>query len=155
LWVGTACGLIRIARAELDQWIARVESDRSATPPVATTLFDASDGFATWAAPGTFRAPAVKDSDGRLWFVARDGVSVVDPRHLPFNPLPPPVQIEQVTADRTPSDPAAFANGRVPLPAQTRELQIDYTALSFVAPDKVRFRYKLENHDADWQDVGT
>jgi hypothetical protein len=34
-----------------------------------------------------------------LWFTSFDGVSVVDPRHLPFNRLPPPVHIEQVTAD--------------------------------------------------------
>jgi hypothetical protein len=32
--------------------------------------------------------------------LAFDGVSVIDPRHLPFNKLPPPVHIEQITADR-------------------------------------------------------
>ena len=41
-----------------------------------------------------------KASDGRIWYVAFDGVSVIDPQHFPFNKLPPPVQIEQVTADR-------------------------------------------------------
>jgi hypothetical protein len=41
------------------------------------------------------------------------------------------------------------------LPALIRDLQIDYTALSLVAPEKVKFRYKLEGHDTDWQDVGT
>jgi signal transduction histidine kinase len=41
------------------------------------------------------------------------------------------------------------------LPPLTRDLQIDYTALSFVAPEKMQFRYKLEDRDADWQAVGT
>jgi signal transduction histidine kinase len=36
-----------------------------------------------------------------------------------------------------------------------RYLAIDYTALSFVAPEKVRFRYKLEGHDRDWTDADT
>jgi len=40
------------------------------------------------------------------------------------------------------------------LPPLTRDLQIDYTALSLVAPEKNRFRYKLEGFDRDWQDVG-
>src|SRR5262249_9161665 len=46
-------------------------------------------------------------------------------------------------------------NGMVPLPALVRNLQIDYTALSLVAPDKVLFRYKLEGWDRDWQEAGT
>jgi signal transduction histidine kinase len=40
------------------------------------------------------------------------------------------------------------------LPALTRDLEIDYTALSFTLPKKVRFRYKLEGMDKNWQDAG-
>ena len=43
----------------------------------------------------------------------------------------------------------------MPLPARVRDLEIDYTALSLVAPEKVLFRYKLEGWDSDWQDAGT
>ena len=105
------------------------------------------------------RAPAVSvrwsrsQSDGRLWFKGVEGLSVIDPSRIAVNTVPPPVAIEQITADRTRYDRAG-ANTLIGLPARTRDLQIDYTALSFVAPEKVRFRYKLENHDADWQDVG-
>ena len=85
----------------------------------------------------------------------QDGVSVIDPRHLLVNRLPPPVQIEQITADHKTYDANPDSNGRVSLPPRVRDLQIDYTALSFVAPEKVLFRYKLEGWDRDWQDVGT
>src|SRR5262249_23754919 len=47
------------------------------------------------------------------------------------------------------------ATGNVRLPPQVRDLQIDYTALSLVAPEKVFFRYKLEGWDRDWQQAGT
>src|SRR5262249_19410973 len=77
------------------------------------------------------------------------------PRHLPFNKIPPPVHIEQITADRKTYDATSAANGRLSLPALTRDLVIDYTALSLVASEKVLFRYMLEGHDRDWQDVGT
>jgi signal transduction histidine kinase len=95
-----------------------------------------------------------KSSDGRLWFLPWDGASVVDPAHLAFNQVPPPVNIEQITADRKSYDVTAEENGRVRLPALSRDLEIDFTALSLVAPEKIRFRYKLEGYDSDWQDVG-
>src|SRR5262249_10447886 len=44
--------------------------------------------------------------------------------------------------------------GQISLPALARDLEIDYTALSLVAPEKMRFRYKLEGWDSDWLDVG-
>src|SRR5208283_1835378 len=71
--------------------------------------------------------------------------------------LPPPVHIEQVIADgksywQNLSGDASSSHPR--LPPLVRDLQIDYTALSLVAPEKVRFRYKLEGLDFDWQDAG-
>ena len=78
------------------------------------------------------------------------GVSVIDPHHLPINKLPPPVHIEQIIADRKTYD----AVSQLHLPPSVRDLEIDFTALSFVAPEKVRFRYKLEGYDRDWHDAG-
>jgi signal transduction histidine kinase len=65
------------------------------------------------------------------------------------------VHIQQVTADRKTYDVESYGNGQLPLPSLTRDLEIDYTGLSLVAPEKVFFRYKLEGHDTDWQDAGT
>src|SRR5262249_48425994 len=95
-----------------------------------------------------------RSSDGRLWFLPFDGVSIVDPRHLPFNKLPPPVHVEQVIVDHKTYDSASPPNGVLPLPPLVRDLQIDYTALSLARPAKGRLRYKLEGWDPDWQDVG-
>src|SRR6185503_6677690 len=90
-----------------------------------------------------------KTSDGRLWFLGFEGVSVIDPHHLAFNERPPPVHIEQVTAD----DKVYAATNGLRLPPRIRNLAIDYTALSFVAPEKVRFRYKLEGQNRNWHEV--
>ena len=143
VWVYTACGLVRIARTELDAWVA--DPSRS----VRTTLFDISDGVRTHSYPSAVHS-VTKASDGRIWYVAFEGVSVIDPQHFPFNKLPPPVQIEKVTADRKTYDAAQGLR----LPALVRDLAIDYVALSFVAPEQVKFRYKLEGYDNEWQDAG-
>jgi signal transduction histidine kinase len=152
LWLSMSCALVRVARHSLDRWIAALDSGTGTTTSVEPEVFDSADGVRLYPLASYFNPQVAKSTDGRLWFGSTDGVSVVDPRRLSVNRLPPPVHIEQVTADRKPYE---VGGRKIQLPALTRDLQIDYTALSFVAPEKMRFRYKLENHDRDWQDVGT
>jgi ligand-binding sensor domain-containing protein len=143
-WLYTACGLARIARTELDAWA----SDSKRT--VQTTVFDTSDGVRSSSLTSQYAPEVARTADGKLWFLPLDGVSIVDPRHLPFNNLPPPVHIEQIDADRTTYQASAHRR----LPPLVRDLEIDYAALSLVAPEKNRFRYKLEGYDRDWHDAG-
>ena len=121
-----------------------------------STVWDAADGvMLRESSPALFGPPVAKATDGKLWFVTGEGIQVVDPRHLAFNKLPPPVHIEQIVADHKmywQNLPGAAASS-VRLPARTRDLQIDYTALSLVAPEKVHFKYKLEGQDRDWREV--
>ena len=150
LWLDTACGLVRIARSEVDAWIA--DPNRR----IQTTVWDAADGVDILAvSPAYYNPPVARSTDGKLWFEAKEGVQVVDPHHLAFNQLPPPVHIEQVIADsktywqNLPGGTVA----KLRLPALTRDLQIDYTALSLVAPEKVHFKYELEGQDKGWREV--
>ena len=111
---------------------------------IRTTVFDSSDGVRTTSFALGYGPNAAKSIDGRLWFVSADGLSVVDPAHLPFNALPPPVHVESVTADRQTYDISAPGNGRLRLGARIRDLAIEYTATSLGVPEKVLFRYRLE-----------
>ncbi len=153
VWLYTACGLLRVARTELAAWAAAVDQDKDAKRKIQATVFDSSDGVRILAGAGHFSPQVAKSSDGKLWFLPLDGVSVIDPRRLPFNSLPPLVHIEQITADHKTYDAMSDSNELLRLPPLVRDLEIDYTALSLVAPEKVLFRYKLEGHDSDWQNV--
>ena len=150
-WLETACGLLRIKRQELDNWIVAVSRDKDAKPPSQFITLDNSDGVRSVSSGSHFSPTVTQSADGRLWFYGLEGVTVVDPNHLPFNHLPPSVHVEQLIADRRTYD--RTANGNFRLPPLVRDLQIDYTALSFVAPEKNLFRYKLEPRDRDWQEV--
>jgi signal transduction histidine kinase/ligand-binding sensor domain-containing protein len=156
VWLYMPCGLARIARSELAEWAAAADKVRQSgdAKRIQATVFDTSDGVRTRGAGGGYGALVAKAADGKLWFLPFDGVSAIDPRHLPFNRLPPPVYVEQITADRKTYDASSASSGRVALPALIRDLKIDYTVLSLVAPEKVLFRYKLEGRDRDWQDAG-
>jgi ligand-binding sensor domain-containing protein len=142
LWLYTECGLVRIEKADLQRWWA----DSRAV--IAPTVFGAFEGVQ----PGVpdFN-PAAKSRDGRLWFANQFGLQSIDPSHLVQNELPPPVHLENVVADRRNYYPIEGLR----LPPLIRDLEIDYTALSFVNPRAVRFRYMLEGRDHAWQETTT
>ncbi len=143
LWLDSKCGLIEIERSQLDYWWEHPESQ------VKFKLLDAFDGVQAGLTP--LKPQATRSPDGRLWFVNGRILQMMDPANPHKNPVPPPVQIEEVLADRKNYSPRADLR----LPALTRDLELDYTALSYVAPRKVLFRYMLEGHDAGWQEPGT
>ena len=150
LWLNTACGLVRISPKELDAWIADPKHK------VETTLWDAADGVGlASASPAYFNPPVAKSTDGKLWFLGGEGASVVDPHHLAFNKIPPPVHIERIIADHTSywQNLPDQAVSHLRLPARVRDLTIDYSALSLAAPEKIHFKYKLEGQDSNWREV--
>jgi signal transduction histidine kinase len=143
LWLYTNCGIIVLAMADLENWWVEPDSK------VNTKIFDGFDGAQPGLSP--MQPQASRSTDGRLWFANNSLLQMIDPTRLGANQLPPPVQIERIVADRK----SYSARGQLNLPPLTRVLEIDYTALSLVIPQKVRFRYKLEGHDRDWQEPGT
>jgi hypothetical protein len=93
----------------------------------------------------------VRTTDGRIWFATTKGVAWINPKRIVRNMVPPPVSIESVTANGRKYNSSTFLR----LPPRTANLQIAYTATSLTSPERVRFRYKLEGQDKDWQEPGT
>jgi ligand-binding sensor domain-containing protein len=142
-WLYARCGLLRISASDWKAWLEF--PDRK----VSAKTFDALDG----AQPGIGEDQPIasKSPDGRLWFASTEFVQMIDPGRIYANVMPPPVHVEELIADHKSYDTL----GQLSLPSLRRELEINYTALSFKVPRKVLFRYKLEGHDKDWQEAGT
>jgi PAS domain S-box-containing protein len=142
LWLSAPCGFIEIAASDFQRWWIHPDTI------VQARVFDTLDG----ARPGyvSFN-PAAKSPDGRLWFVNQVVLQTIDPSHLPGDGTVSPVYVEVVVADRKQYKPQEGLK----LPPLTRDLQIGYTSPSFLIPQKVKFRYRLDGHDRDWQDPGT
>ncbi len=143
LWIQAQCGLMRIKKSELERWWKNPEV------VLEVTDFTVTEGFR----PGIpYSHPAaVRSADGKLWYHNGSVVQMIDPDHLPDNTVKPPVHLEQVIADHRIYE----AQGNLSLPAKTREVEFDYAGLSFTAPSKVLFRYRLEGYDTQWQEPGT
>jgi signal transduction histidine kinase/ligand-binding sensor domain-containing protein len=151
-WLYTPCGLARIARPEMEAWTTA--ADRGNEPrKIQATVFDSSDGVRSMVTASGYVPLVSRAVDGKLWFGTEDGASFVDPRHLPFNNVVPPVRVERITADRAVHDVSSAGSERLQLPPLVRDLAIDYTAMSLVAPEKVHFRYRLVGQDRDWREV--
>jgi PAS domain S-box-containing protein len=145
-WLYSECGLVEINAAQIQQWW------RQPSLALKVKIIDQSDGVRPGEAP--FSSQAARSPDGKLWFADNSVLQMFDPADPNENLVSPPVHVEQIVADRKTYDTSSDRTGHLPLPPLIRDLEIDYTALSFVAPEKVRFRYKLEGLDRDWQDVG-
>jgi signal transduction histidine kinase/ligand-binding sensor domain-containing protein/CheY-like chemotaxis protein len=143
LWMTSNKGLRAARIADLDAFA----DGRLAVLP--SRLFGASDGMVSaecmLASPGAARL-----ADGTVWFSTTSGVVRVDPANLQHNPLPPPILVEGVTFD------GRRVRGSLPLtvPTGSGDIEIRYTALSFVNANTVRFKYMLEGFDPTWVDVG-
>jgi signal transduction histidine kinase/ligand-binding sensor domain-containing protein len=142
IWLATPCALLGIAPDEISEWW------RDPNVRVHPRILNSFDG---WQSRFVAFQPTARSTDGRLWFANQRGVQIFDPEHLTHNTLPPPVFIEGLVADRR----VISVDSGLRLPPHTRDLQFNYTALSMVVPQKVRFRYMLEGHDSDWQEVGS
>ena len=145
LWLVCFKGAVRIGAAELDQAI------RNRTYQLPFEVFDAEDGF-----PGTIpqrrtTANLVEGTDGRLWFVGNQNIAWLNPANIRRNSIPPPIMFRSVSAGGRKYLPMDSLS----LTAGTRDLQIDYTALSLSRPDRIRFRYRLDGFDESWVDAGS
>ena len=145
LWMSCNRGISRVDTRQLDE-VARGELEQ-----VEPVVFGVGDGMPAAECSGGAESSAVRTRDGRLWFPTIGGVAIADPGEIRLNTVPPPVQIERVLVD---TEPVA-AGDSLELRATTRHLHLHYTALSFIAPHRIRFRYLMEGYDEDWIEAGT
>jgi len=146
LWLGTYGGICRLALTELEACAA------GRLPRLNALVLRRSDGLATLECTSGGSPGACATADGRLWFPTNQGIAVVDPAKITLNPLPPPVYLESLTVDNQ----AIPLEGAAPvLGPGVSGVSLAYTALSFTAPDRVRFRTRLEGLENTWQDSGT
>jgi ligand-binding sensor domain-containing protein/signal transduction histidine kinase len=145
LWISCNRGIYRIRKQEAHA-VAEGRADR-----LHFVSYGTSDGMLSSETNGENQPAACKTREGHLWFPTTRGVVKIDPASLYLNELPPPVVIEEIITDQELMNPSS--SNTLP-PGRGRVIEIHYTANSFVAPEKVQFRYRLEGHDSRWVEAG-
>ena len=114
-----------------------------------------TEGIKSTECSGPAQPAGLCTEEGKLWFPTIRGVVVIDPGHIKSNTVEPPVAIEEMLADgqNIYSYPGVSEAG-IKLAPGTQRIEFKYTGLSFIAPERVRFKYKLEGFDEKWMDGG-
>ncbi len=158
LWLATSAGIYRVNHSDVNKAI-----DNPQAPLSCKLMSEARTAPAT--TPVFAGTRAVLSPDGELWFATSEGVLNVDTRQSEIKPSKFPVYIESATFNggetvpllRGDLWPETGGPGKpFEAPADLRSLEVHFTALSYVAPDNIQFRHKLEGLDQDWvNDAGT
>ena len=146
-WMSSYGGILRAKEADLNRCADGM------LPQVAFLTYGINDGLPTLECSEGLQAAGGKTADGRLWFPTSKGLVAVDPAGVKTNPLPPPVRIEQLLVDDK-KFALGNATGPLDIPPGRHRLEFAYNGLSFVAPEKVRFKCRLNNFETEWTEVG-
>lgn len=175
LWLGSHHGILRAGKAELDRCADGLESS------VRFLSYGKAEGLNTEICSGGFQPGACHGADGRLWFPTGQGLAIVSPASATTNAIQPPVVIETVLVDNqavepgllaasaqssglsspssvspagVPSRTGASSPPRLRITPGRHRFEFHYTGLSFIDPDKVEFKYRLDGLEREWQDAG-
>lgn len=162
LWLGSHQGIFRVAKADLT---GPTVPGGGLIPSVA---YGRSDGLPSLECSGGYQPAAWRGQDGRLWFTTLKGAVAVQPRELLPNLRPPAVVIEDVLVDgqsvaaaggppANPENPLGIQYQRtrpVVIPPGQHQIEFQYTGISLVSPERVRFRYQLMGEDRGWIEAG-
>ena len=146
LWMSSNKGIFRVSKQGLEAYSeGRLKS-------ITSDVYGTSDGLKSKECNGGFQPAGWATHDGRLLFpTMKGGIAMVNPSDIKLNPIPPPVAIERVSIDGVEFNPALPFRAK---PGKGR-LEFEFTALSLVSPEKIRFKYKLDGFDHEWVDAGT
>ena len=155
LWIGTHHGLFRVAKSDLNAY------SEGRQKSIFCIVYNKHDGLPSAEFSGGIQPAGWHARDGRLWFATDNGLVSLQPAAVTINPLPPPVVVESLQVDselfassldkgKTVQD----LRNKLRIPAGRTQFEFHFTALSYTAPDNVRFQYRLEGLEKNWIDAG-
>ncbi|MEW6207729.1 MAG: two-component regulator propeller domain-containing protein [Acidobacteriota bacterium] len=145
-WMSSNQGIYRVSRREL------LDFAEGKIRHITSVSYGKHDGLLNIECNGGRQPAGARSRDNRLWFPTQQGVAVIDPEAVEINQKPPPVVIEEILLDR---DAIQHHAATIEVGPHKQNLEIHYTGLSFIKPDRVRFRYMLEGLDSEWVEAGT
>ncbi|MEZ5425075.1 MAG: two-component regulator propeller domain-containing protein [Pyrinomonadaceae bacterium] len=145
-WINSNTGIYRVSRRELEDFAAgKIEK-------ITSIAYTTRDGLKNAEGNGERHPAGIKRKNGEMWFPTLQGAAVVNPAEIRINALPPPVHFDDILID---GKNIGNYRDQVTLKPEQENIEIDYTGLSFVNSNLVKFRYRMEGIDKDWNEAGT
>jgi signal transduction histidine kinase/ligand-binding sensor domain-containing protein len=141
LWMATSRHVLRVNRDKLLRGALTEQDIRE---------FGFADGLRSVEGVKRHRS-VITDSLGRIWFSLNRGISVVDPARLTVHSIPASIRVQTVSADGS----AVDLSGSVHIPGGRKRIIFGFTSVSLSVPERIRFRYRLDEFDRDWSEPVT
>jgi len=145
LWFGTMRGIFAASKRELN-----AIADRTGAH-VLSRFFDENDGLGSRQCNGASSPSALRTRDGRIWFATAKGVAMLAGGRTSAPPLLRAPIIERIDINGKP----AALNALSSIPPGVERIEFEFTGATFVTPERMHFRYRLDGYDNAWIDVGT
>ena len=144
-WISSHHGIFRVSKKAL------ADCADGKTSTVTCLDYGEGDGLPSLECSGGLQPAAGKLADGRICFAVSKGLVIIDPSDTKVNQLPPPVVIEDIIVNgKLISPDSVETNEPLKIPPGQQRFQFNFTALSFIAPERMRFEYQLVGWDKDW-----
>lgn len=145
LWISCDHGIYRVSKHDLNAFAS------GELRTIASVAYGKIDGMLTIQCNGGIWPSGTRTRDGKLWFPTQDGVAVIDPRSVAHDLIPPSVMIESTVIDNV----LTPAGDMLRIPPGKADIEINYTALSFIDAAQTHYKYQLEGLDSYWVDAGS
>ncbi len=153
MWFGSSNGVYSIAEQQLNQLAEAKRNGISPLPRLTYTLYQEEEGMKSSDCAASAQPAVLKDSKGLLWYPTTEGVAIIDPYQIKNNYKLPLVVVKRILADTIEYLPQGKV---IQLPAGTNKIEIDFAALSFLAPTRIQYRYRLlgSSYSEKWVEAG-
>ena len=141
VWFTTNQGIFNLKLSEIDEVMAGTKNY------VNPKFFTRQDGIDSGGVTST--SLSMKDNLGRIWFTLIDGFTIFDPVRNESNNSAPKITIQEVLLD---SEKTTFKDNTVILEPSVKRLRINYTGISFISPEQITFKTKLEGFEKDYSE---
>jgi ligand-binding sensor domain-containing protein/signal transduction histidine kinase len=143
LWMSGPSGIVAVSRRELESLSGQSGGQ------LAVRVYSTAEGLSTNQMNGGVQPAGAMLASGEMWFPSAKGAVRIE-QNIPDRRSAPPALIERVLADDT---DVPFSQNLILDPGRGK-LEIHYTAIRLRAPDRIRFKYRMESFDQDWTDAG-
>jgi ligand-binding sensor domain-containing protein/AraC-like DNA-binding protein len=143
-WMTSYDGLFKVSRSQLNELL------KGTTSKIDSLLFGISDGMRSEECSYSTNNSIIRVNDQELWFATKKGIAVINPNNIRINKYPPPVIIEKIELDSQEVKKHQESN----IFKGVKNATFHFTAVTFISPQNVKFKYKLEGFEEEWETLG-
>lgn len=144
-WMMSKNGILRVNKAELNRFADKQQEE------INCVSYGISDGLKSPEFNNEYsRNSALQTPNRELWFITKMGISIVNPETIRINKKPPPVVIEGLYINNRPIAPQPKETGAYTFKG-TNRFSVRFTAPTYLSPENIKFKYRLEGHTPEWK----